>query len=386
MRRSWGRTVWPVRLLLAALACLLLGLPAWADDRLQFLATAEDGFGRIVLTFPGRLDLPSYKITSDNGVLSVTFADPVLLNLPDVGTVVPDYLTIGRVDPDRKGVRFGLSKPVTVHSMAAGEKLFIDLLPASWSGLPPSLPADVVAALTQRAKDAELLAEQKQRERLAQALNPQATLQVGRNPTFMRVEFDWNADTTATFKQDGANATITFDWPVAVDLYRLKSDLPAEITAASNAVSVSGSQINLTLADGVTPRFYTENPRQFTLDVDLTSAEIDKNQTTAEAAAKQAEADAAAAKAKQVAELVVDAAGAGPTIRAMQSQYTPAHRSCRSFRRWRAPCAWPSRSKPTRLLRSSGAATRCGCCLILPRRSSSRRSRKRWLPLPRRSR
>ena len=147
----WGRTVWPVRLLLAALACVLLAVPAQADDRVKFAASTEDGFGRIVLTFSDRLDLPTYKVSSDNGVLSITFDDPVLLTLPDVGTALPSYLTVGRVDPDRKGVRFGLSKPATVHAMAAGEKLFIDLLPAGWQGLPPSLPPDVVAALAQRA-------------------------------------------------------------------------------------------------------------------------------------------------------------------------------------------------------------------------------------------
>ena len=56
---------------------------------------------------------------------------------------------------------------------------------------------------------------------------------MGRNPTFMRVEFDWSVDTKAHFEQDGTAATIQFDWPVAVDLYELKANLPAEIAACT---------------------------------------------------------------------------------------------------------------------------------------------------------
>src|ERR1700734_2502765 len=49
------------------------------------------------------------------------------------------------------------TQSVTVHAMAAGEKFFIDLLPATWSGLPPGLPQDVVDELARRAREAETL-------------------------------------------------------------------------------------------------------------------------------------------------------------------------------------------------------------------------------------
>jgi len=287
----------PVQLFVAVLTWLLLATTAQADDRAQLTPSAEDGFGRLIIDFRDRVDLPPYKITFDNGVLSIAFTSPVQLPLPDVSAVLPVYLSAGRMDPDNKGVRFGLRTAVTIHSMEAGEKLFIDLLPPNWQGLPPSLPPEVVAALTQRAKDAEILAAQKAKEAAAKALNPQATLKVGSNPTFLRTEFDWTADTNATFTQDGNIATITFDWPVAVDPYVLKANLPPEITDVANKVSITGSQVILTLADGVTPRFYADGPRQFMLDVDLAPAAIKQNQVTAEQAVAKAEADAAAAKA-----------------------------------------------------------------------------------------
>ena len=254
-----------------------------------------------MLEFSSRMDLPGYKITYDNNVLAITFDEPVGMAMPDMASTMPQYLTIGRVDPDGKGVRFGLRNAVTIHSMEAGEKLFVDLLPTGWQGLPPSLPPEIVADLAKRAKDAEILAEQKRKAEEAKALNPVATLQVGRNPTFYRVEVDWSTATKATYKQDGNTATLNFDWPVPVDLYNLKSSLPAEISGAANSVTAAGSSIIFTLADGVTPRFYAVDPQHFTFDIDLTSAEVDKNRTTAEAAAKKADADAAAAAAAKVA-------------------------------------------------------------------------------------
>lgn len=295
-RFSVGRTEGPARLLVAVLLWLALVAVGLADDRTQLQATKEDGFGRLVLEFSDRLDLPKYKINYDNNVLAVTFEQPVKLPLPDMAATLPDYLTVGRVDPDGKGVRFGLRRPITLHSMEAGEKLFIDLLPTGWQGLPPSLPPRVVAELTQRAKDAEILAEQKRKAEEARTLNPHATVHVGRNPTFYRLEFDWSTDTKAEFKQDGTTATISFDWPVAVDLYPLKADLPAEIQGSSNSIGVAGSSVTLTLMAGVTPRFYAPDAQHFTLDIDLTPAEVAQNRTTAAAAAKAAE-DAAAQEA-----------------------------------------------------------------------------------------
>ena len=323
MSAMWRQAGVPVQLLLAALLWLALGDAGFAADRVQVHATAEGDFGRLVLEFPDRLDLPTYKVNFENGVLAVTFTDPVSMPMPDMSATLPDYLTIGRVDPDGRGVRFGLRSAVTIHSMEAGERLFIDLMPAGWQGLPPSLPPETVALLTERAKNAAIEAEQKRKAGMAKALNPTATLRVGRNPTFMRLEFDWTVDTKATYAQDGTSATITFDWPVAVDLYPLKADMPPEVAAANNMVSTAGSKIQLTLADGITPRFYGTEGKSFTLDIDLTDAEIAANKTTAEQAAQAAEAAAevervaAAEAAAQSKDSVV------PDDPAMASDYVP---------------------------------------------------------------
>lgn len=255
-------------LLLAALSS-----NAWAADKVQLLATKEDGFARLVLSFPSRLDLPPYRLRHENGVVAIEFEQPIEAALPDVALTLPDHIAVARIDPGGKGIRFGLRTKLLLNSMEAGERLFIDLLPLSWQGLPPALPPAVVAELAERAKQAAIRAEQQRKAELAKVLNPTATLRVGRNPTFLRVQFDWSADAEAKFRMTGNRGYLDFDWPVPIDLYELKANLPKELRAVENLVSVSGSRVAFELADGVAPRFYANSNRQFIVDIDIAPLE-----------------------------------------------------------------------------------------------------------------
>ena len=64
-------------------------------------------------------------------------------------------MSAARRDPDGKGIRIALARKVTMNSMAAGERLFVDLLPDTWVGLAPGLPRDVIDELARRAREAE---------------------------------------------------------------------------------------------------------------------------------------------------------------------------------------------------------------------------------------
>jgi hypothetical protein len=281
------------------IACSLWPNAASAQEKAQIFATPEQGFGRLIIAFPDRMDLPKYKVKYENGVLAIEFDQPISALLPDISLAMPEYATIARIDPDQRGIRIGLRTTFNINRMDAGEKLYIDLLPTTWVGLPPSLPAEVVAALADRSHRAAELAEQQRKEAEAKALKPVATVRVGRNPTFLRVQFDWNVDAEAKFSLKGAKGGITFDWPVPIDLYALKADLPAEFKGASNAVSPTGSVIDFTVAEGVVPRFYELSPRRFVLDVDIAPAEGLKAALAAEEEIKQARLDLEMAAAEQ---------------------------------------------------------------------------------------
>ena len=268
-RVRWAQAL---KVLLRGALVVLFGLwpmLAHAQDKAQLFVTAEAGYGRLVLSFPGRNELPGYKVNYENGVLAVVFTEPMALTLPDVAVALPDYLSVARVDPDGRGVRFGLRTALNINHIEAGEKLFIDLMPLTWQGLPPGLPADVVADLAKRAERAARIAEQKRKADEAKRLNPTVALRVGRNPTFLRVEFTWNVDTKATFASKGGTANVDFEWPVPIDLYGLKADLPEELKQVASSVSADGSRVTFRVADGIVPRFYTSSPRQYVVDIDI---------------------------------------------------------------------------------------------------------------------
>ena len=290
--------------LCAALALgATLATPAFAVEQGQLFVTQEEGYARLILSFPGRDSLPAYTIKVDNGVLSIEFEEPVNIVLPDISTTLPDYASIARVDPDGKGLRLALRASFNFNRIEAGEKLFVDLLPVTWQGMPPALPQDVIDELAERARIAAIKAEQQRKAADVIALKPAATIRIGRNPTFLRVQFDWSVDTKADYTQVDQTGLVAFEWPVNVDVRELATDLPPEIVAVESANTPDGAQVTLALAPGVKPRFYQNSSRQFVLDVDLGGTslpQITVPELTDEAAAVNppaAEADASAEEA-----------------------------------------------------------------------------------------
>ncbi|UJW86614.1 tetratricopeptide repeat protein [Devosia sp. SL43] len=267
IKAGWLRA----RRVLALCAVLLLGLiaPAYAQEQGQLFATQEEGYGRLILSFPGRDSLPKYEMRIENGVLSIEFVDQVSIILPDVSSTMPDYLSVARVDPDGRGLRIGLRTAFSFNRIEAGEKLFIDLLPTSWQGMPPALPQAIIDELAERARVAAIRAEQERKAAGVADLDPKATIRVGRNPTFLRVQFDWSVPTTGDYVQEGELGLISFEWPVGVDLRDLAIDLPPEIVSVESAVNPDGSVITLQLAEGIKPRFYENSPRQYIMDIDI---------------------------------------------------------------------------------------------------------------------
>ena len=95
------------------------------------------GYGRIVLKLAE--DVES-EVTQAGTILVIRFKRPVDIPVEILGDAAPDYIGSARRDPDGTAIRLALSRRVTVNSMTAGERIFIDLLPDGWKGAPPGLP------------------------------------------------------------------------------------------------------------------------------------------------------------------------------------------------------------------------------------------------------
>jgi hypothetical protein len=78
---------------------------------------------------------------------------------------------------------------VTINTMTAGERVFVDLLPDAWSGQPPGLPLEVVRELAERARAAERALRQ-QRASAEAKKKPPIRVRASVQPTFVRFVFE----------------------------------------------------------------------------------------------------------------------------------------------------------------------------------------------------
>lgn len=292
----------------------LVALPVAARDSVGVEVQRHDNFGRVIITFHDRLTMPAHEVINENGVLIIQFETPIAGVLPEIASALDDYIAVARFDPDMTGIRMGLRGPMQVNTISAGEQLFIDLLPPNWVGLPPSLPAETVARLAARAEDAARLAEERRRAELAAEYNPQASIRVGRHPTFWRIMFDWNVGTKAQFGREGDVATIAFDWPVPIDLYEIISDMPEQFKSVSNEVKAGNSVVTFEIADDARLRFYEDSATRFILDIDLAGVFVEAIDPEAlERMSEQAAREAAAEATTEVGSATASEAAEGTT-------------------------------------------------------------------------
>ncbi len=119
-------------LLLAALLLLYPAAAGAAPVKGEVAVSTRDGYARLVFTLTEETDA---EVRLNNGILIIAFKQAVEVSVDRIPIVAATYVGAARRDPDGTGVRLALNRKVTVNSMAAGEKLFVDLLPEGWTGL-----------------------------------------------------------------------------------------------------------------------------------------------------------------------------------------------------------------------------------------------------------
>ncbi|MEP5624262.1 MAG: hypothetical protein ABJP82_16945 [Hyphomicrobiales bacterium] len=224
----------------------------------KIVVSNEDGFGRMILTFEGENLVPAFSSSSNNNVLVLAFQDAIESNIDGVAVTLRDYVGVARRDPDGRGLRFSLSRGTRVNVQEAGEKLFVDFLPAGWVGLAPSLPEDVVRALAERAEKAFKAARAAEEAGRPGKLRPRAELQVGRHPTFTRFSFGWNISYNAAFVRDGQSVAISFDSYAPLDLSALEANLPPGLDHVEALKIDDNLNVILTVSDEANIRAFRD--------------------------------------------------------------------------------------------------------------------------------
>ena len=203
-------------------------------DAVELQAAPQKGYGRLVLTFKDRRLLPVYDAVITGGVLRISFEGPIDVNVDDVPLDLGDYIAIARRDPDGSAIRFALKDQFRINTLEAGEKLFVDILPLNWQGLPPGLPDDVVRELAKRAETAMRKVRALEQARLKAKEGPQVTLRIGEHPTFTRLVFDWSIRFDTAFVREDDIVKVTFNHPAQLDISDLRAHLPPGVVDATS--------------------------------------------------------------------------------------------------------------------------------------------------------
>jgi tetratricopeptide (TPR) repeat protein len=251
------------------IAIALLSPQPAAADAVKGTASAavENGFARLIFTLGADFDA---QVRVANNVVVISFDRPVDVNIDRLREGAADYIGAARRDPDGKAVRIALSRRVTMSSMVAGDRLFVDLLPDSWNGLPPGLPREVIEELARRARDAE---KKLRVEHPAEADRkiPLIRVRVASQPTFTRYMFQLPEPTSVAADNRKDRLTLTFNGTLNFDLADAKATLPASLQSIDSELDQDTAVVRFTYRGKVDVRTFREDNNYV---VDVGSAEI----------------------------------------------------------------------------------------------------------------
>ncbi len=279
-RRLQDAPRWLARLAVAAAclsACVAAGLPspvlAQAQQqpqpvRAEATLTGTGGFARLLIRFEE--DVEAEAVTAGS-VLVIRFKRPVALSMDKVADALPDYVGSARRDPDGLAVRLALSRKVSVNTMAAGERLFVDLLPDNWTGAPPPLPADVVRELSERARVAERLLRERQ---LASELKkrPPVRVRASVQPTFIRFTFELPDGSGVSSSLNAQKLSLLFNTAFNFDLADAKIAAPSNISSIDQKMEGDTSTVEITVVGNVDVHTFREE-KSYVVDIGFQQAD-----------------------------------------------------------------------------------------------------------------
>ena len=230
--------------------------------------SASGGYARLVIKLAE--DVESQVSTAGN-ILVIRFKRPVDVPVIKLSDAVPDYVGSVRRDPDGTAVRLSLSRKVTVNTMTAGERIFVDLLPDTWSGQPPALPAEVVRELSERARVAERALRQ-QRAAAAAQKRPPIRVRASVQPTFVRFVFEMPDGISVSSVLNDQRLSLLFNAALSFDLADAKLALPSNIASIGQKIERETSLVEVVLIGDVDVRSFREE-KNYIIDVAFQQSE-----------------------------------------------------------------------------------------------------------------
>ncbi|WP_407151575.1 tetratricopeptide repeat protein [Bradyrhizobium sp. ORS 86] len=248
--RAWTRAA-RLCLLATGFAVAVIASPraARADDPVPGEATfsAANGFARLVLKLKEDVDS---EVTTAGSIVVIRFKRPVDIPVEQLSDAVPDYVGSARRDPDGSAIRLSLARRVTINTMTAGERIFVDFLPDGWTGPPPPLPQEVIRELAERARNAERLLRL-QRAADAAKKRPPVRVRALLQPTFVRFVFEVPDGVGVSSVLNEQKLTLSFNAVLTFDLADAKVAAPPNVASISARADTDTSAVDMTLVGDV---------------------------------------------------------------------------------------------------------------------------------------
>jgi hypothetical protein len=268
--RALARTARHCLVLMPLLAGLIFPQSARADDPVKGEATfsASGGYARLMLKLAE--DVES-DVTTAGSIIVIRFKRPVDVPVDKLSDAVPDYVGSARRDPDGMAIRLSLARRATVNTMTAGERIFVDFLPDSWTGPPPSLPAEVIRELSERAR----VAERALRAQLAvnaAKKKPSVRVRASVQPTFVRFVFELPDGINVSSVLNDQKLTLQFNNVLNFDLADAKVAAPPNVASITQRSDVESSAVDILLIGEVDVHSFREE-KNYIVDVAFQQAE-----------------------------------------------------------------------------------------------------------------
>ena len=244
--------------------------PCRADDPVKGEATfsSSGGYARLVLKLAE--DVESEVFTAGS-IIVIRFKRPVDIPVDKLSDAVPDYVGSARRDPDGSAIRLSLQRRVTVNTMTAGERIFVDFLPDSWKGPPPSLPAEIIRELSERARTAER-ALRLQRATAEARKRPPVRVRASVQPTFVRFVFEMPDGVGVSSVLNEQKLTLMFSTALSFDLADAKIAAPPTIASINQRSDTDSSAVDITLIGDVDVHSFREE-KNYVVDVAFQQAD-----------------------------------------------------------------------------------------------------------------
>jgi len=264
---------WPNRAALLAAGLMLAGAatPALSQaDRIKGEATlaAAGGYARLIIKLADDVDS---QVTAAGSIVVIRFKRPVDIAVGKLSDAVPDYINSARADPDGSAIRLSLARRVTINTMTAGERVFVDFLPDGWTGQPPGLPSEVVRELAERARVAER-ALRLQRANAEAKKRPPVRVRASVQPTFVRFVFEMPDGVGASSVLNDQKLTIMFNAMLTFDLADARVAAPSNIASIGQKVEGDQSTVEVALIGDVDVHSFREE-KNYIIDVAFQQAE-----------------------------------------------------------------------------------------------------------------